>query len=232
MSALLDVRGLTIEYETTRGSHRAVDDVGFTLARGETLALVGESGSGKSTVALGLLRLIRRSSGRISGGSVIFDGRDLLKLPEREMQAVRGAGIGIIFQDPAMALNPVYPIGRQIAETIEVGDAAPDLRSQLHLGHVLKQNGHSGRAYLHDDLFQILGGACVTTCAHHVLGAGPLYQPAAYLIVGCTSRRDHVSDRNVIGGEPVGIDGDLILSLIAADRGDFGYSRHRLDGIA
>jgi oligopeptide/dipeptide ABC transporter ATP-binding protein len=118
MSALLDVRGLTIEYMTTRGAVRAVDDVSFTLQRGETLALVGESGSGKSTVALGLLRLISPSSGRIAAGSVIYNGRDLAKLPEREMRLVRGAEIGTIFQDPAMALNPVHTIGRQIAETM------------------------------------------------------------------------------------------------------------------
>lgn len=116
MSALLDVKGLTVQYETTYGPHRAVDDVSFTLARGETLALVGESGSGKSTIALGLLRLIRASSGSVSGGAVTFNGRDLLNLSEREMRSVRGADIGIIFQDPAMALNPVHTIGRQIAE--------------------------------------------------------------------------------------------------------------------
>ena len=116
MSALLDVQGLNIDYETTRGSHRAVADVSFSLARGQTMALVGESGSGKSTIALGLLRLIRRTAGRVSGGAVMFDGVDLLALPERKMQAIRGAGIGIIFQDPAMALNPVHTIGRQIAE--------------------------------------------------------------------------------------------------------------------
>jgi oligopeptide/dipeptide ABC transporter ATP-binding protein len=126
MSVLLDVRGLCVDYETTRGDYRAADQVSFSLNRGETLALVGESGSGKSTVALGLLRLIRRTAGRVSGDAVLLDGIDLLTLPEKQMEAIRGARIGIIFQDPAMALNPVYPIGRQIAEAMLLhGKATP-----------------------------------------------------------------------------------------------------------
>jgi peptide/nickel transport system ATP-binding protein len=120
MTALLDVQDLAVHFTTTRGVVRAVEDVSFAIAPGETLALVGESGSGKSTAALALLRLIADGAGKIAAGRVIFEGKDLLRIPDREIRAVRGARIGMIFQDPMMALNPVYTIGRQIAETLRV----------------------------------------------------------------------------------------------------------------
>jgi len=96
-----------------------VNDVTFSLNTGETLCLVGESGSGKSMTALSLLRLVP-PPGRIVGGRVLFAGRDLLALPEPELQKVRGPGIGLVFQEPATALNPVFRIGSQIAETLAV----------------------------------------------------------------------------------------------------------------
>ncbi len=97
----------------------AVIDVSFGVAAGETLCLVGESGSGKSLTALSIMRLIE-APGRIASGQVLFKGRDLLTLPEREMQHVRGAEIGLIFQEPMTALNPVYTIGNQIEETLRI----------------------------------------------------------------------------------------------------------------
>lgn len=96
----------------------AVDGVSFELAAGETLALLGESGCGKSATALSLLRLLP-AAGRILGGEVRFDGRDLLQLPEAEMRAVRGGGMAMIFQEPATSLNPVLTVGRQIGEVLE-----------------------------------------------------------------------------------------------------------------
>jgi len=97
----------------------AVDDVSFSIGRGETLGLVGESGSGKSVTALSIVRLVQ-PPGRIAGGRIELEGRNLLELEEREMQHIRGRRIGFIFQEPMVALNPVYTVGFQIRETLAV----------------------------------------------------------------------------------------------------------------
>ena len=97
----------------------AVDDVSFEIARGETLGLVGESGSGKSVTALSIVRLVL-PPGRIASGRITLDGHRLLDLDERQMRPIRGRRIGFIFQEPMVALNPVYTIGYQIEETLAV----------------------------------------------------------------------------------------------------------------
>src|ERR1700687_5588665 len=117
-SALLDVRGLKTYFFTRDGVVRAVDGVSFSVVRGETLAIVGESGCGKSVTSLSILRLIASPPGRTVEGSVVFEGRDLLKLSETEMREVRGDAISMIFQEPMTSLNPVLTIGRQIAEVL------------------------------------------------------------------------------------------------------------------
>jgi len=118
--ALLDVRGLTVRFDTHQGSVRAVDGVSFTLEEGETLGLVGESGSGKSVTNLALLGLIPQPPGVIEAGEVHYGGRDLLKLRPRELQKLRGDEISMIFQDPMTSLNPLLTIGEQLAEVLEV----------------------------------------------------------------------------------------------------------------
>jgi peptide/nickel transport system ATP-binding protein len=117
--ALLRVQGLTTVFDAGGRPLTAVNDVSFEIRRGETLGLVGESGSGKSVTAFSVLRLLP-PAGRITGGRVIFQGRDLLTLSEREMCAVRGAGIGLVFQEPMAALNPVMRVGAQVAEALVV----------------------------------------------------------------------------------------------------------------
>ena len=112
---LLSVQNL----RTVFGPVVAVDDVSFEVRKGETLGLVGESGSGKSVTAFSIIRLVQEP-GRITGGSVTFQGRDLLALPEGEMRRVRGAGIGFVFQEPMAALNPVMRVGAHIAEALRV----------------------------------------------------------------------------------------------------------------
>ncbi|MEU6162779.1 ABC transporter ATP-binding protein [Streptomyces tanashiensis] len=115
---LLEVRGLDVEFTTPDGGTlHAVRDVSFTLRRGETLAVVGESGSGKSTTALALLRMLP-GTGRISGGTVRLDGEDLATAGEDRLRAVRGARIGMVFQDPMTALNPVLTVGRHLDEVL------------------------------------------------------------------------------------------------------------------
>ena len=126
MSApLLSVRNLSTEFRTERGIVKAVDNVSFDLAAGETLAIVGESGSGKSVTAMSMLRLIPTPPGRISSGEVVFDGRDLLKLDDREIRAIRGNRIAMIFQEPMSSLNPSLTVGLQIAEPINIHRKTP-----------------------------------------------------------------------------------------------------------
>jgi oligopeptide/dipeptide ABC transporter ATP-binding protein len=120
MSALLQVENLSVEFTTSRGAVRAVEDLSFTVGAGETVAIVGESGSGKTTAALAVLRLLAKGSGRITAGRALFEGNDLVQLPEHALRRVRGGRIAMIFQDPMMALNPVYTVGRQIAEAIRL----------------------------------------------------------------------------------------------------------------
>src|SRR5437773_1157744 len=115
---LLDVQGLKTYFFTRDGVVRAVDGVSFSVGRGETLAVVGESGCGKSVTSLSILRLIASPPGRTVGGRVIFEGRDLLELPEAEMRKIRGDAISMIFQEPMTSLNPVLTIGHQIAEAL------------------------------------------------------------------------------------------------------------------
>src|SRR6185436_6958556 len=116
---LLEVQDLGVAFGSGAGAVAAVDGVSFTVARGETLGLVGESGSGKSVTAFSILRLLP-PGGRITGGRVLFEGRDLLQLPERELRAVRGARISLIFQEPMTALNPVMRVGDHVAEALTV----------------------------------------------------------------------------------------------------------------
>ncbi|MCC2609611.1 ABC transporter ATP-binding protein [Neorhizobium sp. Rsf11] len=118
MAPLLEVRNLTVAFDTPSGTVHAVNDVSYTLEEGETLGIVGESGSGKSVHALSMVGLIATPPGRIVSGEVIFNGRDLLKLSQRELFEVRGKEIGFVFQDPMTSLNPVLTIERQIAEPL------------------------------------------------------------------------------------------------------------------
>ena len=123
MTPILEVKDLKTYFRTPLGIVRAVDGVSFSLSRGETLGIVGESGSGKSVTSLSIMQLLAKPAGYIAGGEILLEGRDLLKLREREMRRIRTREIAMIFQDPMTSLNPVVPVGRQIAETL-----------RLHLG--------------------------------------------------------------------------------------------------
>ena len=120
MSDLLTVENLTVEFDSDTGPVRAVDGVSFAVRRGETLGVVGESGCGKSVTALSIMRLLPSPPGRIAGGRILFDGRDLLPLPIAEMRAIRGRQISMIIQDPMSALSPLHSIGSQLAETVRI----------------------------------------------------------------------------------------------------------------
>jgi ABC-type dipeptide/oligopeptide/nickel transport system ATPase component len=119
LEPVLKVENLRTVFETRPEPVVAVNDVSFEIHKGETLGLVGESGSGKSVTAFSIIRLVQEP-GRVLGGKVFFQGRDLLTLPEEEMRAIRGAGIGFVFQEPMAALNPVMRVGAHIAEALTV----------------------------------------------------------------------------------------------------------------
>jgi peptide/nickel transport system ATP-binding protein len=117
--ALLEVRDLTVHFETDDGLVKAVDGVSYTVDRGQTLGIVGESGSGKSVSSLTVMGLTRAKNAHISG-EVIFEGKDLLKASDEEMRKIRGDDIAMIFQDPLSSLHPFYKVGAQIAEAVRV----------------------------------------------------------------------------------------------------------------
>jgi len=117
---LLEIQDLETHFVTDAGTVRAVDGVSLKVWKGETLGIVGESGCGKSVTALSVLRLIPNPPGRIVGGKILLDGRNLLELPEDEMRKVRGGSISMIFQEPMTSLNPVFTVGDQIAEGIRL----------------------------------------------------------------------------------------------------------------
>jgi peptide/nickel transport system ATP-binding protein len=117
---LLAVRDLKTYFYTADGVTRAVDGISFSVDAGKTLGIVGESGCGKSVTALSILQLLPPKIGRIAGGEVVFQGRDLSKLSEAEMRLIRGNDIAMIFQEPMTSLNPVFTVGHQIAEAVRI----------------------------------------------------------------------------------------------------------------
>ncbi len=136
MSALLDIRELRISFLTDEGEVRAVDGVSFTIERGETLALVGESGCGKSVTALSLAKLVATPPGKYKGGEIRLDGEDVLKMDKERLRAIRGAKISYIFQEPATSLNPVFRVGYQIKEMLQLH--RPDVATDAEVVRLLK----------------------------------------------------------------------------------------------
>lgn len=117
---LLSIQGLSVSFFTDEGVVKAVQDVGFSIKKGKTFALVGESGCGKSVTALSIMRLVPEPPGKIVGGEIVFEGRNLLALSEKEIRRVRGNEVAMIFQEPMTSLNPVYTVGDQIVEAIKL----------------------------------------------------------------------------------------------------------------
>ena len=121
---ILQVSNLSVSFQTYAGTVQAVRDVSFTLNRGETLAIVGESGSGKSVTTRALLGILP-ANGKITGGSILYDGHDLTKYSDRDFSAIRGKRISLVFQDPLSALNPIMLIGKQITEALVLSGKTP-----------------------------------------------------------------------------------------------------------
>lgn len=152
---LLSVNNLAVGFESTRGPARAVDGVSFEIPPGKSFCLVGESGCGKSVTALALLRLLPSPPARLLSGRALFEGRDLLALPEAELNSIRGSRVGMVFQEPMTSLNPVFTIGDQITEPFmlhlglgrkEALERAVALLDQVGIGNPRER----ARAYPHE----------------------------------------------------------------------------------
>ncbi|MGF1623707.1 MAG: ABC transporter ATP-binding protein [Alphaproteobacteria bacterium] len=139
--SLLAVESLSVDFNTDAGPVAVVEEVSFTLESGRTLGLVGESGCGKSVTAMAIMRLLSVPPARIAGGRVLLDGIDLLSLSERQMRAVRGDRIGMIFQEPMTSLNPTYTVGAQLAEAIRLHRKVDRRQAMRQAAGLLEQVG-------------------------------------------------------------------------------------------
>ena len=154
---MLDIRDLTIHYETDSGVVHAVEGLNLQLGHGESLGFVGETGAGKTTTALGIMRLIPNPPGKIKSGEILFNGEDLLKKSEAEMRRIRGAKIAMIFQDPMTSLNPVMTVDKQIAEMIKLHRNVSEHEALKQAGDMLELVGIR-RERMHDYPHQFSGG--------------------------------------------------------------------------
>ncbi len=143
-SPLLQVHELSIAFGQGRQQLTAVDHISFELHAGECLGIVGESGSGKSVTAMSLARLLPQPAGQITGGRILFDGKDVLQMSPRELQRLRSRDIGFIFQEPMNALNPVHRIGDQLIEAIQLSQPCPAEQARARALELLQQVRISG----------------------------------------------------------------------------------------
>ncbi|CAN5291164.1 ABC transporter ATP-binding protein [soil metagenome] len=138
---LLSVRDLRVEFRTRDTTVHAVNGISYDLQPGDTLGIVGESGCGKSVSSLAVLGILPKPAGRVAGGQVTFQGRDLLTMPQRQLRAIRGNEIAMVFQDPMTSLNPVLTVGRQITESLTTHLDMTKKQAQAHAGDLLDRVG-------------------------------------------------------------------------------------------
>jgi oligopeptide/dipeptide ABC transporter ATP-binding protein len=157
--AVLSVENLHTYFYTQKGVVRAVNDISFSVAKGRTLCLVGESGCGKSVASLSIMRLVASPPGKIVSGRILFEGRDLLALPEKDMRGIRGSRISMIFQEPMTSLNPVFTVGRQIGEVFTVHQGLSRREARARSIELLAMVGIPAPAQRVDDYpHQLSGG--------------------------------------------------------------------------
>jgi oligopeptide transport system ATP-binding protein len=177
MAELLDVRGLETQFRTREGVVHAVNGVSFHLKEGETLGIVGESGCGKSVTVMSMLRLIPTPPGKVVAGEAIYQGKDLLKIPDDEIRKIRGSQISVVFQDPMTSFNPVLTIGRQLAEPLEVHQGMTRAQADERSAEMLRMVGiPNAKDRLSDYPHQFSGGmrqramiAMALTCNPQIL---------------------------------------------------------------
>ena len=138
---LLKVQNLVVHYETHNAVVEAVNNVSFEIRSGQTLGLVGETGAGKTTIALAIMSLLPKYTGKVIQGSIEFDGRDLRQLSPKEMRSIRGHDISMIFQDPMSSLNPVLPVDEQISELIRLHRRCSRAKAAIEAREILKKVG-------------------------------------------------------------------------------------------
>jgi oligopeptide/dipeptide ABC transporter ATP-binding protein len=156
---LLDVRNLVTTFRAGRSEVAAVDDLSFAVAPGEVLGIVGESGSGKSVTALSVMGLLPEPQGRIAGGSIRFEGQELVGLPSRERRRLRGPAMAMVFQEPMTSLNPVFTVGDQIMETVRAHKALGKAAARAEAAAMLDRVGIPSAARRLDDYpHQLSGG--------------------------------------------------------------------------
>lgn len=159
MEPILKINHLKVHFDTDDGLVKAVDGVDLEMMKGSTLALVGESGCGKSVTCMSILRLIPSPPGRIAGGQIIYKGKNLLELPEKEMETVRGNDISMIFQEPMTSLNPVFTIGDQIKEAIMLHQKKTSVEAEELTVRILDKVGiPSPEIRINDYTHQMSGG--------------------------------------------------------------------------
>ena len=185
---VLEVNNLCTYFQTRWGTVKAVDGVSFDLSRGETLGIVGESGSGKSVTMLSLMQLVPTPPGRIVDGEIILDGQDLLQLNDDQMSKVRGSQIALIIQDPMTSLNPVFSIGNQVMEAVQIHQDIPKKSIlDMALDVLRKVNIPAAETRIKDYPHQMSGGMRQRVVAYYIVGChhpGPILE-----VVKRTARR-------------------------------------------
>lgn len=144
----IEVKDLVVEYTSDGDVIQAVNGVSFSLEHGETLGLVGETGAGKTTIAKSILRILPQPPARVKGGQILLDGKDLMKIPEKEMLSIRGNKISMIFQDPMTALNPVMSVGSQITEVVALHNDFSDEEAKKRTIEMLEMVGIPAERYV------------------------------------------------------------------------------------
>ncbi len=156
---ILEVKGLKTSFYTESGVVRAIDGVSFDVFKGETLGIVGESGCGKSVTSMSVLRLIPQPPGKIEAGEILFGGQDLTKINDEQMRQIRGNKISMIFQEPMTSLNPVFTIGYQIGEVLELHRGIPHKQSKDEIIKALNRVGiPRAESVMNDYPFALSGG--------------------------------------------------------------------------
>ncbi len=138
---LLEIKELSVEFNTSEGKVYAINELNYTLGQGETLGIVGESGSGKSVSSLGIMKLIPNPPGKIVHGEILYDGKDLVNISEKEMEKIRGNEISMIFQEPMTSLNPIITCGKQIAESLILHRGMKKKEAMVHAIDMMKKVG-------------------------------------------------------------------------------------------
>ena len=154
---VLDIKDLVVRYDTDAGSVKAVNGINLKLRRKRSIGLVGETGAGKTTTALAILNLVPEPAGVIKNGSILVDGKNILAMSESELQKTRGKGVSMIFQDPMTALNPVFTVGEQIAESIRIHEGVSEKEAMRRAVEMLEIVGIAANR-VNDYPHQLSGG--------------------------------------------------------------------------